>query len=233
MPRRHEHAVSQLIGELVRGEPAEGERLPPEQELAERLGVSRGTVRHALQALEARGMVAVVPGSGPVVRPDDRWHLGEPDVLLAVLDAARVPGLAAEAIATRTVLESDAAAGACARASEGDLRLLAERVEGLGRAAGSGEHRTAALDDAFVQAERDFHHALALIGGNRVAASVSEPLHAVLATLRLRRAPDREHAVMAQHRRILEGVSSRDPELAISAVQGYGRLLERWVARRS
>jgi DNA-binding FadR family transcriptional regulator len=232
MPRRHEQVVSQLIGELVLDVFAQGTRLPAEQELAERLGTGRGTVHQALQALEERGMVELVAGSGAIVRPDDRWRLGEPDVLLAVLDAHRMPGLAAETIRTRTVLESDAAAFACEHATDGDLRLLADIVDGLQGAAAGAAGRAAALDDAFVLAERDFHHALALVGSNRVAASVCEPLHRVLAALRLRRAPDREAAVIAQHRRILEGVSSRDPELAISAVEAYGRLLARWVARR-
>jgi DNA-binding FadR family transcriptional regulator len=231
MPRRHEQVVSQLIGELVLDVFAQSARLPAEQELAERLGTGRGTVHQALQALEERGMVELVAGSGAIVRPDDHWRLGAPDVLFAVLDAHRMPGLAAETIRTRTVLESDAAAFACEHATDGDLRLLADRVDGLQGAAGAAG-RAAALDDAFVLAERDFHHALALVGSNRVGASVCEPLHRVLAALRLQRAPDREAAVIAQHRRILEGVSSRDPELAISAVEAYGRLLAGWVARR-
>src|SRR5215218_2102960 len=131
MPRRHEQVVSQLLGELVLDVFAAGARLPAEQALAERLGTGRGTVHQALQALEERGMVEIVAGSGAIVRPDDHWRLGEPDVLLAVLEAHRMPGLAAETIRTRTVLESDAAAFACEHATDGDLRLLADRVDGL------------------------------------------------------------------------------------------------------
>jgi GntR family transcriptional regulator len=46
----------------------EGGRLPPEPKIAESLGVSRTTVRHALQSLEQAGVVHRAPGRGTVVR---------------------------------------------------------------------------------------------------------------------------------------------------------------------
>jgi GntR family transcriptional repressor for pyruvate dehydrogenase complex len=230
MPRRHEDVVRQLMDELARGEYAEGARLPAEHELALRLGTGRGAIREALLALEAKGMVGVRPGHGAVARPDDRWRLGDGDVLLATLESGRVSGLLREAIDARTALERDAAHGAGERATAGDLRLLRERVEAMERATAARTGRSAWTDDAFVRAEGDFHHALSMIGGNRVIASIAEPMHVVLATLRLRRAPDREAAALAQHRRILEGASSGEPELAVSAVEGYGRQLARWLA---
>jgi DNA-binding GntR family transcriptional regulator len=53
----HAQIASWLADRIAAGRPARGERLPPERELAERLGVSRMTLRHALAALEQRGLV--------------------------------------------------------------------------------------------------------------------------------------------------------------------------------
>ncbi|GAA3360502.1 hypothetical protein GCM10017744_043410 [Streptomyces antimycoticus] len=52
---------------ILSGELPPGSRVPPERELAESLGVSRGSVREALRALASRGLVARRPGSGTVV----------------------------------------------------------------------------------------------------------------------------------------------------------------------
>lgn len=53
-----------LLDQIGRGEPRPGERLGAERDLAQELGVSRSTVRQALAALEAAGVVRRVPGRG-------------------------------------------------------------------------------------------------------------------------------------------------------------------------
>lgn len=53
---------------LLRGDYRPGERLPHEEELARRFGVSRGTVRSALRALQEEGRLSILPGRGVEVR---------------------------------------------------------------------------------------------------------------------------------------------------------------------
>jgi DNA-binding FadR family transcriptional regulator len=226
MSRRHEDVVRQLTDDIARGTFAEGSRLPAEQELALRLGAGRGAVREAIRTLEARGLVAVRAGHGVTVRSGDRWDLGDVHVLLASLEHGAEPGLLAEAVAARAAIERASARAATTRATEADLRLLRDRLDAMRRALAPGTSAAAG-----VRGEVDFHHALALIGANRVLASVAEPLHEALALLRARRAPERAPAALVHHQRILEGVSSRDPELAAEAVAGYARALSRWLTR--
>ena len=67
--RRLYERVADQLGELIRGGAfATGERLPPERDLARRLGVSRPVVREAMVALEIAGLVEVRTGSGTYVR---------------------------------------------------------------------------------------------------------------------------------------------------------------------
>jgi len=54
------------------------DRLPAEPELAERLSVSRTTIRAALQSLERLGMISRAPGRGTVIRP----HVGTESIIL-------------------------------------------------------------------------------------------------------------------------------------------------------
>src|ERR687893_2921411 len=60
-------AEEALRGWLATGRHRPGERLPPEQELSAHLGISRGTLRTALQRLEETGEIVRRQGSGTYV----------------------------------------------------------------------------------------------------------------------------------------------------------------------
>jgi DNA-binding GntR family transcriptional regulator len=62
---------------LATGRHRSGERLPPEQELSARLGISRGTLRTALQRLEENGEIVRRQGSGTFVGQASSWALDE------------------------------------------------------------------------------------------------------------------------------------------------------------
>ncbi|MFN3972406.1 MAG: GntR family transcriptional regulator [Gemmobacter sp.] len=57
-----------LIRDIAAGRLIDGERLPPERDMAASLGIAVGTLRMALQELTAKGMLTRVQGSGNYVR---------------------------------------------------------------------------------------------------------------------------------------------------------------------
>lgn len=63
--RTHEQVVAEVEHRLRSGALKAGDRLPPERQFAEALGVSRGAVREALRILEALGIIEAGTGSGP------------------------------------------------------------------------------------------------------------------------------------------------------------------------
>jgi GntR family transcriptional regulator len=74
-----------------------GERLPPEQELSARLGVSRGTLRIALQRLEESGEIVRRQGSGTFVGRSTSWALDEGlEKLVSYTELARRHGVRLE-----------------------------------------------------------------------------------------------------------------------------------------
>jgi DNA-binding FadR family transcriptional regulator len=63
VPKASEQIADRLRGQIVRGEIATGEMLPPEKTLIKYLGVSRPTLREAFRILESEGLITVVTGS--------------------------------------------------------------------------------------------------------------------------------------------------------------------------
>lgn len=57
-----------LIRDIASGRLIDGERLPPEREMASQLGIAVGTLRQALKVLADKGLIAAVQGSGNYIR---------------------------------------------------------------------------------------------------------------------------------------------------------------------
>src|SRR4051794_13755249 len=82
---------------LATGRHRSGERLPPEQELSGRLGISRGTLRTALRRLEESGEIVRRQGSGTFVGQATAWTLDEGlEKLVSYNELARRRGLRLE-----------------------------------------------------------------------------------------------------------------------------------------
>jgi len=222
--RRRYHEVMLELGDAIIGATyAEGTWLPNVDALHERFGCSKGVVREALRGLEERGLVEVHPGRGAKVRQRELWDTRNPHVLRACIERGPEPDMLWQAIQARAAVECEAAARAIESAADGDFRLLLANIEAMERASAGPE---------FVAAEVWFHRTLALLSDNALLAKLSEPLHGVLAQIRRERAPQRDGATIRHHRRILEGLSSRDTELATESILGYAERLSDWVGAR-
>jgi DNA-binding GntR family transcriptional regulator len=82
---------------LAAGRHRSGERLPPEQELSARLGISRGTLRTALRRLEESGEILRRQGSGTFVGQSTSWTLDEGlEKLVSYSELARRRGVRLE-----------------------------------------------------------------------------------------------------------------------------------------
>src|SRR2546423_5618457 len=114
--------ADQIRQAIVTGKLAQGERLPPERELAEQFGVSRVTVRDALRSLEAMGLLEVKVGArGAAFVTAPTGSKVAQTMSDMVLMSATTPE---EIVEARLIVELGTVTLACARATPEDLAEL-------------------------------------------------------------------------------------------------------------
>ncbi|MBO0764760.1 MAG: FadR family transcriptional regulator [Hyphomicrobiaceae bacterium] len=151
-PRRLYRQIADQLRQLIDdGEYAVGSRLPTERELAEKLGVSRPTVREALIALEVEGRLRIKVGSGIYVIEQ------QPAATPPLPDPVAGPF---ELLSARAFVESAVAEEAARVAGPEDvarLDALLNEAEG-----------TPLSCDAWITLDRQFHIGLVTMLGNAV-----------------------------------------------------------------
>ena len=151
-PRRLYRQIADQLRQLIDdGEYPVGSRLPPERELAEKLGVSRPTVREALIALEVEGRLRIRVGSG--------IYVIEQAPNAAVGAHPPIEG-SFEILRARAFVESAVAEEAARRATEDDIA----RLDGV--LADGAQHQGSR--DAYLVQDRRFHTAITETLGNAV-----------------------------------------------------------------
>jgi GntR family transcriptional repressor for pyruvate dehydrogenase complex len=205
-----ERADQQIEELILTGAIGPGDRLPPERELGEKLGVSRTVVREAVKALAAKGLLEVRTGSGTYVR-----KIG-PDLMTAPLGLLlRANVLSAELIhEVRALLEVRNAELAALRARPEDIRAMEEAVQLL-------SDRTITAHQ-YADGDVAFHRHLAAATQNPLLLALVQSINEVMFHVRLRAAAHlgdvpRERAIF-YHSRILERVKARDVEGARAAM---------------
>lgn len=129
--RAADEAADQLRADILRGHYAAGDALPPERELAERLGVSRLTLRAALARLESEGLVRPVHGSGNRVL--DFRETGGVELLGHLAAQTQAGGvlpveILGDLLELRRMLAVEVVGLAAERATPEDLRALRDQV---------------------------------------------------------------------------------------------------------
>lgn len=208
-PTKVSSQVAEQIMELIKkGVFRVGERLPSEKELAELMGVSRASVREALAALEAVGLVEARVGRGNfVLRMPSEEEESEP---LFVLESEAG---CLEIIEARGALEPAVAALAAQHRTEGDMRKLREIHSRMIPPAKENDF------DTYFEHDKEFHCAIAEATHNRLVVMVVRSLVETMDQKLYReftrnyylRTPKELERVAGIHGKILEAVSRGDP----------------------
>jgi len=172
-PRAFHLIAEQIRDEIVKGRRKPGDRLPPEQVLAEQFSVSRTGVREALRVLEFQGLIQVRHGYAGGVFVADRGLAPVLGALETSLHLGQVE--VSELYEARVILEPTVARLAVERADE---RLVSRMVANVERA----QAVIAAGSEAFA-INLEFHAILAEAAGNRVVALVMRALVQMLENL--------------------------------------------------
>jgi GntR family transcriptional repressor for pyruvate dehydrogenase complex len=203
--------VNEIQRQIAGGMLQEGDQLPPANELAASLGVSRASLREALHRLSALGFVDVQHGRGTFVRAREeriassvRWVSDQRYALQELFEF-------------RVAVETAAARLAAVKATDGEMAEMAAIVARL---------RGANPDAAYVvRWDTDFHRALFKASRNRLleqALAVCED-YLTEARYRMHAMPADITESIVEHQRILRAIRQRDPDGASQAMREHLR----------
>jgi GntR family transcriptional regulator, transcriptional repressor for pyruvate dehydrogenase complex len=199
-----------------------GDMLPPERELAERLHVSRGSLREAILALESMGLVEPRHGEGTVVRDLSAAPLVNQLSVMLVQKRA----LVGELLEFRLMIEPTLAARAATNATAEEITHLEEILS----------RQKAKIDQGELAIEEDskFHYAIAQAARNSVVLKVLDVFMDYLRdsrelSLQVEGRPQRS---LNSHRRILNAIARKNPAAAEKAMRRHITTIEGLVLKK-
>ena len=217
--------VHDLVSAIVTGEVAPGESLPPEDALSAHFGVSRTVIRESVKRIEEKGLVTVVQGRGTQAQPSTSWNILDPVVLSALLENDSSLGVLDELATVRSALEGSMSAEVASSRTADELEQI--------RAAFAHMQETIGDDDAYNQADFDFHGLVMTLSGNRLAENITKILfQRARASQRFIGSPTREmfEKTLVEHKQVLDAIEAGDPAAAEAAMRDH--IVVAWQRRR-
>jgi GntR family transcriptional regulator, transcriptional repressor for pyruvate dehydrogenase complex len=210
--RLYEQVADQISTWITENGLVPGDRLPPERELAQRLGVSRATLSQALVALEVIGAVVVRHGDGTVLT--ERARTG-PVIEAIRAHADRLP----EIIEARDALESKLAALAAVRRTDADLAAIRAALDEMERDIQAGGRG--------VDADEQFHGAITAAARSELLTQMMAAIHDLIRETRLESLsqPGRPRESLAGHRKVADAIAAGDPDAAAAAMHEHVMLV--------
>ena len=210
--RLYEQIVKQVEESILSGQLKPGDQLPAERDLAQSFGVSRTAVREAVKTLREKGLVEAFSGRGTFVTNGTSQAIRQSLDLMIRINQQEGSAHLAE---LRLVLEPEIAGLAASRIDGQLLGTMRETVAIM--------ERNLQDREAYIEADLDFHLALAEAAGNPLILSLLDSIVGLLREQRSRifeveGGPERGQY---HHKRILAAVEQRNPEAARRAMREH------------
>ncbi len=217
-----DQAITQIKGLIMSGEFTAGAKLPKEQELAQRLGLSRNSLREAVRALTMVGVLEPRVGDGTYVTSL------EPDLLLTgmgFIGDLLTGSTLLELHQVRRILEPIATEMAASRLADDDFEALEACL---------AEMDVAETTQAFIAADAEFHRIIVTASGNSTLASLIQNLSGGTLRARLWRSVTEQGAIEVtrqRHRDIYDALRAGDADRAAAADLLHLADGEEWLRR--
>lgn len=216
-PRKiYELIAEQLKEQIVSGQLKPGEKLPSTKELSERYQVGRSTLREALSALKAMGLLEIRQGEGSYVRAIDAQDVELPGFDALLLSRETV----LELIEARKALEVSNAGLAAEKRTDDDLRKFQQVLKRMEEHLGDEEEGE--------RSDVAFHLILAEATHNSIMARLIESISAQMQTAiretrRLEMYANREVAtrLWQEHLAVYRAIEAQDAAGAQAAMSSH------------
>jgi len=214
-PTRISDQVFEQLRELIfRGELKPGQQIMPERELADALGVSRTSVRDAINKLAVMGLLKQKQGQGTFVRSPNSLEKNPLAVAMETQDATLE-----DLLEVRMGLECNAASLAAGRAVEKDLLFLERSIDQMRKEVDSGRLGT--------EADVSFHMAISYATKNPLQIFLMRNVYDFLFVgikenlSHLYEDPKNIDEIIEQHTEIFNTIRDHNPEKAFSAMKRH------------
>lgn len=209
-----QQVVEYILGAINRGEYKSGDKLPSEREFSEKLGVSRVSLREAISALSAMGIVERRTGDGNYITSSPSSVFGTILRTYGVLDGS----LSEDLFEARSLVEGATARLAARNALPQDIEAINEAIDLMEEAIPAyirGEKRLAdmlALDDLF-------HRRCAAASHNQFYVQFVEIVHTAGTDMGLYeknygRHPEKYYDSVKFHRQVAKAIAEGNEQLA-------------------
>jgi GntR family transcriptional regulator, transcriptional repressor for pyruvate dehydrogenase complex len=215
-----DEAILKIKEMLLNGQLRPGDRLPPEKELSEELGLSRSSLREAVKALELIRVLDVRRGDGTYVTSlEPRLLLEAMSFVVDLHQDASILDL----FEVRRILEPAAAVIAARKAGPEDIDKLSAILSQV-------DEQTSIED--LVAHDLEFHGFISELSGNSYLSSLLESLSSRTMRARIWRGLTEANSVdrtLAEHHAIVEAMAAGDADLVRSCVTVHISGVERWL----
>jgi GntR family transcriptional regulator, transcriptional repressor for pyruvate dehydrogenase complex len=207
--RAFEEICDRIRARIAAGLLKPGDKLPPERELAQQLGVGRNALREALRSLEIAGIVRLQKGAkgGAFIREGDAGRMDE--VMRDMLSLGSIS--VAELTESRIHIQDLVVRLACERATAADLDALDANIERTQRMTVDGRY----VDR--VECSREFYRLLAAATHNQVLAMMVHAITEILMQfvyVRVSAGGKPQPRLVEKRRAFLAALRERDAETA-------------------
>lgn len=199
----------QLLSFVVNESWKPGDRIPPERELCQKLGIARTSLREALKAMELVGMLDSRVGDGTFVCPRSEF-LSRP--LLWAFTGTDHEELR-EIMEARTIIEENLAAFAAMRGTDEEIKEIGRAVQLM--------RDSIARGDSILDADMAFHIAVSKAAQNGVLVNAVQLLRNLMRQWILYKLliPDVPETVLKRHAAIYRAIAARKPNAARNAMR--------------
>jgi GntR family transcriptional repressor for pyruvate dehydrogenase complex len=215
-----DEAIDKIKDMLLRGELKAGDRLPPEKELSDRLGLSRSSLREAVKALALIRVLDVRRGDGTYVTSLDAKLLNEAVAFVVELHQDRS---ILELFEVRRILEPATAFIAAGKISAKELLELRRTMDGI-------DENTEV--EELVAHDLEFHRLISTAAGNAYLESLLDALSGSTVRARIWRGLTQDRAVahtLSEHKAIADALARGDAELVRALVTVHISGVEAWL----
>ena len=207
--RLYESVIEQIMDLIKNNELKPGEKLPPERELAEKLSISRNSLREAFRVLESRGLIKSKPGGGRFIREiRENGHNNTENIILSLEKSSIL-----ELLEAREIFEVEIVELAAQRATPEDIELIEKALNKMNQ-------KEELKDDKKMESDTEFHLAIAGASHNFVFINIMKLHLDLLKETREKtwQIPGRREKQYQEHRAILQAIKEHNSKKAEEAM---------------